>query len=55
MNMLRHLWLVIFLPFLLHQSTASGPPMGMHFRLRADFPVAEYSAPVQVILRAMQR
>ncbi len=31
------------------------PPMGARFRLRADFPVEDYSPPVQVILRAMQR
>jgi hypothetical protein len=33
----------------------SYPPMGARFRLRADFPVEEYSPPVQTILRAMQR
>lgn len=33
----------------------SYPPMGARFRLRADFPVEEYSPQVQVILRAMQR
>jgi hypothetical protein len=31
------------------------PPMGMRFRLRADFPISDYSPEVQVILRAMQR
>lgn len=31
------------------------PPMGARFRLRADFPVGDYSPQVQVILRAMQR
>jgi hypothetical protein len=29
--------------------------MGARFRLRADFPVDEYSPQIQVILRAMQR
>jgi hypothetical protein len=33
----------------------SYPPMGARFRLRADFPVGDYSAEVQVILIAMQR
>lgn len=33
----------------------SYPPMGARFRLRADFPVDDYSAEVQVILVAMQR
>ena len=30
------------------------PPMGARFRLRADFPIEDYSPTVQVILRAMQ-
>lgn len=33
----------------------SLPPMGLRVRLRADFPVDDYSPQVQVILRAMQR
>ncbi len=33
----------------------SLPPMGLRVRLRADFDVSGFSAPVQVILRAMQR
>lgn len=33
----------------------SYPPMGARFRLRADFPVGDYSPQVQVILRAMQQ
>jgi len=31
------------------------PPMGQRFRLRTDFDLSGYSAPVQVILRAMQK
>ena len=31
------------------------PPMGQRFRLKAGFDVSGYSAPVQVILRAMKR
>ena len=31
------------------------PPLGARFRLRADFPIDDYSPSVQVILRAMQR
>lgn len=31
------------------------PPMGVHFRLRSDFPVDDYSPQIQVILVAMQR
>ncbi len=31
------------------------PPMGQHFRLKADFEIADFSPPVQVILRAMQQ
>lgn len=31
------------------------PPMGARFRLRADFPVEDFSPAVQVILRAMQQ
>jgi hypothetical protein len=31
------------------------PPMGARFRLRADFPVDDYSPQIQVILRAMQQ
>ena len=33
----------------------SYPPMGARFRLRADFPLEQYAADVQTILRAMQR
>jgi hypothetical protein len=32
----------------------SYPPMGARFRLRADFPIDDYSPQMQVILRAMQ-
>lgn len=31
------------------------PPMGLRFRLRADYPVGDYSPQIQVILRAMQK
>ena len=31
------------------------PPMGQHFRLKADFDTNDFSPPVQVILRAMQQ
>ena len=31
------------------------PPLGLRFRLRADFDVAGYSAPIQVILRALKK
>lgn len=34
---------------------ASLPPMGLRVRLRADFDVSTFCAPVQVILRAMQK
>lgn len=34
---------------------AKYPPMGQRFRLRANFPVTNYPADVQVILRAMQK
>jgi hypothetical protein len=30
------------------------PPMGLRVRLRADFPVGDYPAQAQVILRALQ-
>lgn len=33
----------------------SLPPMGLRLRLRADFPISDYSPEVQVILRAMQQ
>ncbi len=33
----------------------SYPPMGARFRLRADFPVSNYSPQIQIILHAMQR
>lgn len=33
---------------------ANYPPMGTRFRLRADYPVENYSPQMQVILRAMQ-
>ncbi len=33
---------------------AQYPPMGQRFRLRADFDVSSFSAPVQVILRALK-
>jgi len=31
------------------------PPMGQRFRLRADFDISDFSAPVQVILTALKR
>ena len=34
---------------------AQYPPMGQRFRLRAGFDMSSYSAPVQVILRALQK
>ena len=34
---------------------AEYPPLGLRFRLRADFDVSSYSAPVQVILRALKK
>lgn len=34
---------------------AKYPPMGQHFRLRADFDLASYSPQIRVILRAFQR
>ena len=36
-------------------SDPDAPPMGLRPRLRADFDMSGFSAPVQVILRAMQR
>ena len=33
---------------------AQYPPMGQRFRLRANFDISSYSAPVQVILRALK-
>jgi hypothetical protein len=36
-------------------TSPSYPPMGQRFRLRAGFPVDDFSPPVQVILRALQR
>jgi serine/threonine-protein kinase len=42
-----------------HAGAPSGganlPPYGVRFRLRADFPMAPYSANEQVILRALQK
>lgn len=35
--------------------SASVPAMGQRFRLRADFDISGFSAPVQVILRAMKK
>lgn len=36
-------------------SPTDYPPMGLRVRLRADYPVASFSAQAQVILRAMQQ
>src|SRR3954454_3183890 len=37
------------------ESSASLPPMGMRFRLRANFPVSRYPKQSRVVLRALQR
>jgi len=37
------------------RTDAHLPPMGMRFRLRADFPVAGYPRQARVVLRALQR
>jgi hypothetical protein len=36
-------------------SDPTAPPMGLRLRLKASFDVSGFSAPIQVILRAMQR
>jgi hypothetical protein len=36
-------------------SDSEAPIYGMRWRLRSDFPVGQYSAPAQVVLRALQR
>jgi hypothetical protein len=42
-----------------HQASTSGninlPPMGQRFRLKASFDISNFSAPVQVILRALKK
>lgn len=36
-------------------SQRSAPPMGARFRLRSDFPLADYSPAARTVLRALQR
>lgn len=37
-----------------HLTSDDLPPMGQRFRLRADFPIAQFSKPAQVILTALK-